>query len=771
VRKLEYLLEQAIAADEQGQLETAEKKYSFAVETALEDLKTMSDQKMMAILKDRVKLALDRLEDLKRLKNKPKEVSPDLDLPAPPTFDPSTKANRSQHDGTGDLEDQLRHLLRRGPLTSFQDATSELNSIPAAGSRQQPTPKPAQSSSGKKPGGGGGGFSQKEKKILEYTGFINGKMYVPWVDSDVDELKTVTKIPGTFKDPDGLPPLSEKQKSRRCGWARPDDICEDPKMIKIISSMAIKQTLIGDCSFVASLAISADYERKFREPLITSIIYPQNRHGQPVISPSGKYMIKLHLNGCRRKVVIDDRLPLGDDGELLCSFSENEDEFWVSLVEKAYMKVMGGYDFPGSSSNIDLHALTGWIPERVDLKNNSNLESVFPQMEHTLKRGNALMTVATGELSEKDKDRSGLVPLHAYAILDVRSVTVGDVNHQLLQLKNPWHHQRWKGNFSEQDDNWTPELKKALHFDQMQALRDDNGVFWIDWKSLCQFFDVVYINWKPKLFPYKSTFHDVWDPSKEEYKDQYLYNISRNPQYRLIVKSEKAGRVWVLLTRHITQKEDFAHNHTFICVHVASGRGNFKTHFSGGYLIQGVKINTPHYLSQIEVPAGVTHYNLIVSQLMEKVSLMYYTLKVYSTVPFHLEPTKEPYSHRKKITDKWAGLTAGGCRNHPTFRNNPTYRLVLSPMAAAKCKLQVQLETGINEGVGLVIVAESPSTDGEGFKEHSTHTFRSHYIVEELDVVGGAYYVTPTTYNPGREGVYTLTVSTTCVFSFDRMHC
>ena len=48
--------------------------------------------------------------------------------------------------------------------------------------------------------------------------------------------------------------------------------------------------------------------------------------------------------------MIDDRLPVDVFGNLLCSHSNSKDEFWISLLEKAYMKVMGGYDFPGSSS-------------------------------------------------------------------------------------------------------------------------------------------------------------------------------------------------------------------------------------------------------------------------------------------------------------------------------------------------------------------------------------------------------------------------------------
>ena len=80
--------------------------------------------------------------------------------------------------------------------------------------------------------------------------------------------------------------------------------------------------------------------------------------------------------------------------------------------------------------NIDLHALTGWIPERISLRRSdsdadSDPEREFNKIADRFHRGDCLATVATGPISDAAAERAGLVPTHAYAMLNIRNVKVG----------------------------------------------------------------------------------------------------------------------------------------------------------------------------------------------------------------------------------------------------------------------------------------------------------------------------------------------------------
>ncbi|XP_069874711.1 calpain-7 isoform X2 [Dipodomys merriami] len=464
LERAHFLVTQAFDEDEKENIEDAIELYTEAVDLCLKTSYETADKTLQNKLKQLARQALDRAEALSEPLTKPfyKIKSTNTQTKPPPV--------------------RTHFPLGSNPFLEKPQQFISPQSCDAQGQR----------------------YTAEEIEVLRTTSKINGIEYVPFMSVDLRERFA---YPMPFCDRLGKLPLSPKQKTTFSKWVRPEDLTNNPTMIYTVSSFSIKQTIVSDCSFVASLAISAAYERRFNKKLITSIIYPQNKDGEPEYNPCGKYMVKLHLNGVPRKVIIDDQLPVDHKGELLCSYSNNKSELWVSLIEKAYMKVMGGYDFPGSNSNIDLHALTGWIPERIAMHSDSQTfskDNSFRMLYQRFHKGDVLITASTGMMTEAEGEKWGLVPTHAYAVLDIREFK----GLRFIQLKNPWSHLRWKGRYSENDvKNWTPELQKYLNFDPRTAQKIDNGIFWISWDDLCQYYDVIYLSWNPGLFKESTCIH------------------------------------------------------------------------------------------------------------------------------------------------------------------------------------------------------------------------------------------------------------------------
>jgi hypothetical protein len=359
-------------------------------------------------------------------------------------------------------------------------------------------------------------LTRDEIQVLKKSSLMTSGIFLPWTDADAVDIhkesmqsNTNTKATELYTDPDGWLPLSPRQTERLYKWARPAEICrirqqQQPASSRLsittvtpvmvgpdgLSPYSIQQEFVTDCSFIASLCMAAAWENQHKKPLITNILYPHNKKGQWVVHPQGKYLVKLWLNGVARSVFIDDYLPIDNQGNLLCSHSASISragrggtsilELWVPLLEKAYMKLCGGYDFPGSNSGVDLFSLTGWIPERIlfaqdptahGMKDHeTHPERAWERIRSASAFGDCLMTVSTqAEISPEEADRVGLVTGHAYAVLRVVQTRNGT---RLLQVKNPWRTKSWRGRFSRYDTvNWSDaSLCTELGYDAQKAM-------------------------------------------------------------------------------------------------------------------------------------------------------------------------------------------------------------------------------------------------------------------------------------------------------------
>uniref|UniRef100_A0A3Q1F5K9 Calpain 5a n=1 Tax=Acanthochromis polyacanthus TaxID=80966 RepID=A0A3Q1F5K9_9TELE len=205
-------------------------------------------------------------------------------------------------------------------------------------------------------------------------------------------------------------------------------------------------------------------------------------------------------------VVIDDRLPTLN-GNLIYCHSNDTNEFWSALVEKAYAKMCGCYEALDGGNTADaLVDFTGGVSEPMDLTENNyktdenQRSQLFERVLKVHNRG-GLISCSIRATTAADMELRldcGLVKGHAYAVTDVRRVRLG---HGLLaffrsdkltmiRMRNPWGQREWTGPWSDSSEEWQKVSKSER--ERMGVTVEDDGEFWMTFDDfIANFTDLI----------------------------------------------------------------------------------------------------------------------------------------------------------------------------------------------------------------------------------------------------------------------------------------
>lgn len=309
---------------------------------------------------------------------------------------------------------------------------------------------------------------------------------------------------------------------------RPEEFATSPEFLKDgIEAGDVIQGGLGDCWFLGGLAVLAT------RPDLLQIVLPED-YGVSGMQ-SGKITFRMFKFGEWQEVVIDDRIPVGQNGPLFAS-GKDPNEMWVALIEKAYAKLHGNYSaLIGGWVNDALVDLSGGIPHTIyfdKIQDEIDSGAFWDKLVYWVASGQFLMGCAKATGGQREVDTAGLGILvgHAYSILDAREAG----GHRLIQCRNPWGCSEWKGKFSDGDDAWTDELREELG--QVDV---DDGTFWIEYDDFVEQYGKVYqarlITEEYNQYIYKSAWsgsnaggccnHDSWTNN-----EQFIFTIEEEAE-------------------------------------------------------------------------------------------------------------------------------------------------------------------------------------------------------------------------------------------------
>ena len=263
------------------------------------------------------------------------------------------------------------------------------------------------------------------------------------------------------------------------------------------------------------------------------------------------YGIYFYINGERQLILVDDYLPYDKDNNLFFYSLYAESELWISLIEKAWAKINGGYEQLSSFSESKVfEALTGAYTKQIKIeKAKYNKDELWKTLSYSNEFPVCATTIKKGFFSFSNQfNKLGLKPESVYIIMKVFEDK--KTNDKKIMLRDPFY------------------IINTISKNQINNLQSSKGIITISFGNFINHFDIIDISYFKNYDKDNKNENDMINKEKDDDNDKEGNTENFVPitdeeslrcQFIEIINNQNKNEVFINLYQDNKQKPEFSY--------------------------------------------------------------------------------------------------------------------------------------------------------------------------------------------------------------------